>query len=151
MTSIGTVTSTGIDWNKRKTLMTNGVSLPKGAYIPPLKFVGGFTIPSTSWGNLWVAPFSITNGIPFPAETNRPASTGQPYITLPYIAFDDTGRLVSGQPGQPELIPIAEGSVSFPRDPISKVASPAGIGRISMVGTSSTRAPCCWRSESSCA
>ena len=45
-----------------------------------------------------------------------------PYVTLPYIAFDGTGQLVSGQPGQPELIPVSEGSVSFARDPNTKVA-----------------------------
>ena len=32
------------------------------------------------------------------------------------------GQLVSGVPGQPELIPLSEGSVSFARDPNTKVA-----------------------------
>jgi hypothetical protein len=32
------------------------------------------------------------------------------------------GQLVSGQPGQPELIPLTEGSVAFARDPNTKVA-----------------------------
>ena len=49
---------------------------------------------------------------------------------MPYIAFNGTGQLVrevSGQlddepSRQPELIPVAEGNVSFARDPNSKVA-----------------------------
>ena len=43
-------------------------------------------------------------------------------VTLPYIAFDGTGQLFSGQPGQPELIPVSEGNVSFARDPSTKIA-----------------------------
>ncbi len=60
----------------------------------------------------------MTNTIPFPSEDN-PVTVP---VTLSYIAFDGMGQLVSGQPGQPELIPIAEGSVSIPRDPNTKVA-----------------------------
>jgi prepilin-type N-terminal cleavage/methylation domain-containing protein len=95
-------------------------TLPKGAYIPPAKFVGGFTI-TTPQGNLVIAPFpwtTLTDTIPFPSEDN-PVNVK---VSLPYIAFDGMGQLVSGQPGQPELIPIAEGSVSFARDPVTHVA-----------------------------
>ncbi len=97
-------------------------TLPKGSYIPPAKFVGGFTIP-TAQGNLWIAPFpwtTVTNPIPFPSEGN-PANV---QVTLPYIAFDGMGQLVSGQPGQPELIPIAEGSISIARDPTTRTNMP---------------------------
>jgi hypothetical protein len=64
--------------------------------------------------------FNYTNSIPFPSETNRTASST--YIYLPYVAFDGTGQVVSGQPGQPELIPVSEGNVTFARDPNTKVA-----------------------------
>jgi hypothetical protein len=98
-------------------------TLPKGAFIPPAKFWPGFTMTNTTLGNtLWIAPFPATNNIPFPSETNRPASAVRPYIALSYIAFDDTGQLVSGPLGQPELIPITEGTVSIPRDPNTKAA-----------------------------
>ena len=50
-------------------------------------------------------------------------------MALPYIAFDGMGQLVSGQPGQPELIPVTEGSVSFARDPNTKVALRANCRR----------------------
>jgi prepilin-type N-terminal cleavage/methylation domain-containing protein len=104
-------------------------TLPQGAYIDPRKFIlpgnvwpaNGLVLTNTSLnpnGDLRILPFSRTSGIPFPAETNLPA----PYIALPYIAFDGTGQLVSGQSGQPELIPISEGSVSYARDPDTKVA-----------------------------
>jgi hypothetical protein len=92
--------------------------LPKGAFIHPAKFWPGFTIKGTDLGDLWVAPFPATNNIPFPSEANP--------VTLPvalsYIKFNGTGQLDSGQPGQPELIPISEGSVTIPRDPITKAA-----------------------------
>ncbi len=102
-------------------------TLPKGAFIPPAKFVGGFTITGTTLGNLLIPPFPWTTNVPFPMETNRPASLGRPYIALPYIAFDGTGELVSRPLGQPELIPVSEGSVSFARDPITRrpLAQPA--------------------------
>jgi hypothetical protein len=66
--------------------------------------------------------FNYTTSVPFPAETNKPAAGARPYIALPYIAFDGMGQLVSGQSGQPELIPVSEGIVIFPRDRESKVA-----------------------------
>jgi prepilin-type N-terminal cleavage/methylation domain-containing protein len=113
------------------TYLSSWKTLPAGAYIPPAKFwptLPLLTLPNaalsagsvvTNLGNSLVIPqFSQTNGIPFPAETNQPG----PYVSLPYIAFDGTGQLVSGLTGQPELIPIAEGSVSAARDPNSRVA-----------------------------
>ena len=95
-------------------------TLPKGAYIPPAKFGpgSGFTISNTPLGNLQIRPFAWTNNIPFPSEDN-PVTVAVP---LPYIAFDGMGQLVSGPPGQPELIPLTEGSVSFARDPDTKKA-----------------------------
>jgi type IV fimbrial biogenesis protein FimT len=57
--------------------------------------------------------FDMTNGIPFPlAQTaaNTPAVT---FPSLPIIGFDYQGRLISGQD---EFIPIAQGSVTTPRD-----------------------------------
>jgi hypothetical protein len=103
-------------------------TLPAGSYIDPRKFIvgngwpaNGLKLTNTSLlppnNSLPVWPFSVTNGIPFPDETNL----ARPYITLPYIAFDGTGQLVSGQVGQPELIPISEGSVTYARDPDTKV------------------------------
>ena len=92
-------------------------TLPQGAFIAPAKFGSGMIISNTPQGNLTVWPFAITNNIPFPSETNRAAA----YVPLPYIAFDGTGQLVSGQPGQPELIPLTEGNISFTRD-ANKVA-----------------------------
>ena len=105
-------------------------TLPQGAYIDPRKFmfpgnglpVGGLILTNTTLnpggiGNLPIFPFNRINTLPFPAETNRPG----PYISLPYIAFDGTGQLVSGQT---ELIPVSEGSVGIARDPNTKVAQP---------------------------
>jgi len=96
-------------------------TLPQGAFIPLAKFWPGLTLTNTtlSPGNpLFIPPFSTANNIPFPTE-NSPVN---PLVTLPYIAFNGTGQLVSGQSGQPELIPISEGSVGVVRDASTKVA-----------------------------
>jgi prepilin-type N-terminal cleavage/methylation domain-containing protein len=107
-------------------------TLPQGAYISPAKFT-----PPTSLGTppplvlnittngvvaYRVYGFNYTNTVPFPAETNRPAPGARPYVALPYIGFDGTGQLMSGSGGQPELIPLTEGSVNYARDPNTKVA-----------------------------
>ena len=97
-------------------------TLPQGAYIPLAKFWPGFLLTNTTLlpgGNLPILPFSVTNNLPFPTEDN-PVSVP---VMLPYIAFDGTGQLISGVSGQPELIPIAEGSVGYARD-AAKVAQP---------------------------
>ncbi len=118
-------------------------TLPEGAFISPFKFRPssspivsrpvylGLTLTNTALGaTLNVPTFSTTNsatvlsplnGIPFPSEDN-PVTNAQ--VMLSYLAFDGMGQLVSGLSGQPELIPVAEGSVTFARDPNSKVALP---------------------------
>ena len=107
-------------------------TLPQGAFIPLDKFgPSSLTLTNTTLGpSVYIRPFATTNnstvlpgvppnGIPFPSEDN-PITTSLP--PLPYIAFDGTGQLVSGQPGQPELIPLSEGSVTCARDPSTKLA-----------------------------
>lgn len=91
-------------------------TLPQGAFITPAKFASGFAIPGAPLPV--IRPFPVTNIFPFPSE-NNPVTLP---VALPYIAFDGMGQLVSGQPGQPELIPLTEGSVSFARDPKTKLA-----------------------------
>jgi prepilin-type N-terminal cleavage/methylation domain-containing protein len=99
-------------------------SLPEGAFIYPPKFLfnnQSFLI-MTNDANLNPVPgfrvvgFNRTSSIPFPSEGAqghifRPA---QPYVTLPYIAFDYMGRLATGRD---EVIPLSKGSVSFSRGP----------------------------------
>ena len=92
-------------------------TLPQGAYIPLAKFWPGFDITNSSGQIMFpILPFPSTDSIPFPSESN-PVTLP---VWLPYIAFNSMGQLISGQPGQPELIPITEGSVSYARDPQSK-------------------------------
>jgi prepilin-type N-terminal cleavage/methylation domain-containing protein len=100
-------------------------TLPQGAYIPLGKFWPGLTLTNVTLANVTfpskvIPPFSTTNNLPFPTEDN-PVNVA---VTLPYIAFDGTGQLISGLSGQPELIPISEGSVGIARDPNTKVALP---------------------------
>ena len=61
---------------------------------------------------------SATNNFPFPSEEN-PVSAP---VWLPYIAFNGLGQLVSGVPGQPEMIPLTEGNVSYARNVDTKQA-----------------------------
>jgi type II secretory pathway pseudopilin PulG len=101
------------------TYLSSWRTLPQGAYIPPGKFgwpALRIVLTNTALGGLMIPYFNTTNTIPFPLETDRPG----PYVHLPYIAFDGMGQLVSGLPGQPEIIPVSEGTVSYARDPITK-------------------------------
>jgi prepilin-type N-terminal cleavage/methylation domain-containing protein len=104
-------------------------TLPQGAYISLEKWAQAtptstpvLKIPPTGVADHQVYGFNYTTSVPFPSETTPPASPARPYIALPYIAFDGTGQLISGRSDQPELIPITEGSVSFARNPDTKVA-----------------------------
>jgi hypothetical protein len=110
-------------------------TLPQGAFIPPAKFIAGPVPVLQIWTNRTPATldcvlayqvygFNYTTSLPFPSETTPPAPTGQPYIRLPYIAFDGMGQLVSGRSSQVEMIPVSEGSVTFARDAATKVALP---------------------------
>ena len=115
-------------------------TLPQGAYISPEKFIPPpsptaspplvLRINANGGTNGVIAyqvyGFNCTYAVPFPAETNKGVPGARPYIRLPYIAFDGMGQLVSGlSSGQPELIPLSEGSVSYARDPNNKVAQKA--------------------------
>jgi prepilin-type N-terminal cleavage/methylation domain-containing protein len=110
-------------------------TLVPGAYISPEKFIPPaslatpppvvMTIKTNGTAAYQVYGFNYTNTIPFPSETTRPAPSGAPYAKLPYIEFDATGQLVSGLSGEPELIPVTEGSVNYVRDVNTKAATKA--------------------------
>lgn len=105
-------------------------TLPDGTFIPLEKFRPRnppqyLTISTNDLSNNPVIAFRIpgfmrTNNIPFPSADTAPASTANPYISLPYIAFDYRGQLTSGQD---EYLPISQGSVVVGRDPVT------GLGR----------------------
>jgi prepilin-type N-terminal cleavage/methylation domain-containing protein len=61
---------------------------------------------STTGMGFNVRGFLTTNTIPFPIADVW--TNGSPYVTLPYVAFNYQGQLVSGQD---EFIPLAHGSV----------------------------------------
>ena len=108
-------------------------TLPQGAFIAAEKFlpVSSTAVLKISTNGVpayQVFGFNFTNNIPFPLETTgRNLLTPPPYVWLPYIAFNSMGQLVSGSGSQPEIIPITEGAVSYPRDPESKIALPQAI------------------------
>lgn len=121
-------------------------ALPEGVIIPGFKFNAPAVAPTKIFDPpLPAAPadqrvfnvygFAVTNNIPFPSE--GAFVTGPPYVWLPYIAFNHLGQLtVDGLnlADADEFIPVARGSVSYPRDgskqiiqgPPSLNESPAG-------------------------
>jgi prepilin-type N-terminal cleavage/methylation domain-containing protein len=95
-------------------------TLPDGTFIAYQKF----TEASNNWYTITdpidaskfynVYGFCTNNAIPFPTET---AASGP---SLPYIAFNYLGQLVSGADPAGEYIPIAKGSVLAARDTMTK-------------------------------
>jgi prepilin-type N-terminal cleavage/methylation domain-containing protein len=109
-------------------------TLPDGAFISMHKF-GPFTQMLTIFTNdtqtaFQVSGFNKTGWVPFPSAEARPYvfnALRQPYVRLPYIAFDYMGRLARFDdfnrpvPARGELIPLAKGNVVFARDQQTKV------------------------------
>ena len=94
-------------------------TLPEGIFIPLDKFgprISSYRIvdpppPLVANRSFNIYGFNTTNNIPFPSD--EAVVTGPPYVTLPYLAFNYAGQLVSGQN---EILPLARGSVTIARD-----------------------------------
>lgn len=93
-------------------------SLPDKAFIAEWKFnLGIYQSNNINNGNggapFQVAGFNTATNIPFPLAETKPFTVRRPYVTLPYIAFDYMGRLITALPNADgEYIPLAHGSVS---------------------------------------
>ena len=107
--------------------LTSWRSLPEGTYIPPFKFLPNNVLTFITTNNLGgvvstafqVPGFDTTVSVPFPAADTPTYRQNQPYVQLPYVAFDYLGRLYrEGQSVPPSFafIPLAKGSVGFSRD-----------------------------------
>jgi prepilin-type N-terminal cleavage/methylation domain-containing protein len=106
-------------------------TLPDGSFISPIKFTA-LPYPATPiviGSSYPMYGFATTSSIPFPtaAVLDDPAYAAIFYsiggLTLPYIAFNDLGQLTSGDGTvlpYDEYIPLAYGTVSVSRDPVSK-------------------------------
>ncbi|HEY5909705.1 MAG TPA: type II secretion system protein [Verrucomicrobiae bacterium] len=111
-------------------------TLPEGAFIAMNKFARNnqwVTIYTNGLPAFQVYGFTTTPWVPFPSADAAPYKLNplrQPYVTLPYIAFDYMGRLVSFDafnkpvPGRNEIIPLAKGSIMFARDQTTKQPIP---------------------------
>jgi len=103
-------------------------TLPDGVIIPAFKFNSPLSVPTEIYDpplpatpadqrRFDVYGFHLTNSIPFPSEAAY--EPGRSYVWLPYIAFNHLGQLtVDGLNIAPmdEFIPIARGSVGYPRN-----------------------------------
>jgi prepilin-type N-terminal cleavage/methylation domain-containing protein len=116
-------------------------TLPESTFIALDKFTEGrarYNPYLYDTSGFKVFGFDTTTNIPFPLATTQPwirqpGSANDPYPSLPYIAFDYLGRLVSGQD---EFIPLAKGGVLIAHDanglpaagaaPLSVSESPPG-------------------------
>jgi prepilin-type N-terminal cleavage/methylation domain-containing protein len=99
-------------------------TLPEGSVIPMFKFAARdpniFTVLTNSAPGVMPARitkiygFDVTNSIPFPSAESWDGTTlNQKFISVPYIGFDSSGKLLSGQD---EYIPLARGRTVMPRD-----------------------------------
>lgn len=92
---------------------TNKLYLPSDRYV---------SIPNQVTGVGYdVYGFSYTNGIPFPSEDAfDPNVSDRKFATVPYIAFNYLGQLISGKPGFDEYIPLARGTAAHSRDRLTR-------------------------------
>jgi len=115
------------------------LTLPEGTFIPIEKFAAA---PNQSFGiytnkigvpgvGLYanVYGFSTNVNIPFPSEQTPPRAGNRPWTSLPYIAFNYLGQLGEGETvwSRDEMIPLAKGSVVYPRDPATHTNIPPAL------------------------
>jgi prepilin-type N-terminal cleavage/methylation domain-containing protein len=87
-------------------------NLPDGTFTAWQKFYEtNLIVDPISGVQYAISEFSYTNNIPFPTETSASG------VSLPYIAFNSFGQLVSARD---EYIPLAQGSVSPAIDATTK-------------------------------
>ena len=112
-------------------------SLPQNFMIAPWKFPANPPNPPNPPtffkdpinGNAFtIYSFDTTNDIPFPTETNANST-----VSLPYIAFNYLGQLVSSANDQDVAgtgadIPLAQGSVAYALDPSTKMPKLTSVG-----------------------
>lgn len=111
-------------------------SLPDGVFLPQWKFTAPNTpVLVTGRGIFNVAQFETTKTVPFPVK-GAPAPGGGP-IDLPYIAFNSSGGLTSGQD---EFIPLARGDI-FPILPGTPIGPGTLVDALEVPPGNSTNAP----------
>ena len=82
--------------------------LPQGILIPPYKFDPALAFAPDPY----LRSFSMATNPPLPFPTGKTLLS--PVFPVPYIVFNSQGQLASGRD---ELIPLAEGSIFFTKDP----------------------------------
>ena len=127
--------------------------LPQGFMIAPMKFISPppfytyFRDPINNQG-FTIYPFNFSANIPFPvADPNTESlASGTNSATsplLPYIAFNYLGQVVSSAFDSDVLgtgvdIPLAQGSVAYPLNPVTKTP---GIPSLALLPSAVTESP----------
>jgi prepilin-type N-terminal cleavage/methylation domain-containing protein len=127
----------------RPKYLSSWKTLPEGSFIPLVKFGSPYQTnyvytnnvsgPAGSVGIYTnFVGFNTNNSFPFPSELTPPVTGSNPsrWVTLPYLAFNYEGQLITLVKGQEqlalmnEIVPLAKGSVLVARDPVTKMARP---------------------------
>jgi prepilin-type N-terminal cleavage/methylation domain-containing protein len=122
--------------------LTSWKSLPDGVFVPQWKFsVINTPVFVVNRGSFNVAQFQYTSQVPFPYK-NAAQIPPPPGITprnpdLPYIAFNTSGGLTSGED---EFIPLARGDI-FPILPGTALGPTTVVDALEVPPGNSTNAP----------
>jgi prepilin-type N-terminal cleavage/methylation domain-containing protein len=95
--------------------LTPWKTLPKGAFIPAIKYALGSQLVLTNLDTP-VAIRGFATTVSDLVRVRFPTADSPVELSLPFVGFDYQGRLLSGRE---EAIPIAEGVVDAARDPAS--------------------------------
>jgi type II secretory pathway pseudopilin PulG len=97
--------------------LTPWKTLPQGAFIATNKFVKPANPQTHKNNNDGISAFEYI-AVPFPQATNSVR------VQLPCIVFSSRGQLTTTRDDGGETIPLARGSIFYPRDVNGQVASP---------------------------
>ena len=102
-------------------------NFPEGTFIASQKFAPGTTFTISAWQTEY-------GGQPIPGFTNLSVpfpTTASPSVLMPCLVFDYAGRLVSETDGLGNYrnadIPLAQGGVSYGRDPVTRSPLPTTV------------------------
>ena len=124
-------------------------TLPDGIFIAEKKFEmmsnEYFTVTDVASpeDTFRIYGFNSSTRLPFPTAETKPYSPAQPYVKVPYIAFNYLGQLTTFESSPQavsihECIPLAVGSVIYAKDPVTKAPIMAAASAMELPPGNST-------------